>query len=76
MKIVPGFALSAAFSFLLLPALSAQDCCRDGEPAEWKLYNKGVRWYDSLEEAKKVAAREGKLIMLHQLVGDMDKEGC
>jgi hypothetical protein len=76
MKILTGVALSIAISFLLVPELAAQNCCDNGTPKKWKNYNKGVRWYDSLEEAKRVAAREGKLIMLHQLVGDMDKAGC
>ena len=76
MNVLTRLCLSIAVSFLFLPDLSAQTCCKEGVPSKWKLYNKGVRWYDSLEEAKKVAAREGKLIMLHQLVGDMDKEGC
>ena len=42
----------------------------------WKDYNKGIRWERSLEAAKIRAAREGKPVLFHQLVGDMDKEGC
>ena len=37
---------------------------------------KGVTWENSLEEAKRRAAREGKAVLLFQLVGDLDKEGC
>jgi hypothetical protein len=35
-----------------------------------------IRWQSSLDEALRHAAREGKPVLLHQLVGDMDKEGC
>jgi len=38
--------------------------------------NKGVKWEKSLDEAKKRAAKEGKPIMLYQLVGNLEKEGC
>jgi len=36
----------------------------------------GVKWESSFEGAKRRAAREGKPILLYQLVGDLDKEGC
>jgi hypothetical protein len=42
----------------------------------WKNYDKGIRWEKSLDDAKARAAREGKPILFHQLVGDLDKEGC
>ena len=42
----------------------------------WKEYDKGIRWEKSLDAAKLRAAKEGKPILFHQLVGDMDKEGC
>ena len=42
----------------------------------WKSYNKGITWEDSLEAAVARASREGKPILLHQLVGDMSLEGC
>jgi len=42
----------------------------------WKDYDKGIRWEKSLDAAKLRAAREGKPILFHQLVGDLDKEGC
>jgi len=35
-----------------------------------------VKWEASLDEARKRAARENKPILLYQLVGDLDKEGC
>jgi len=35
-----------------------------------------VTWEKSIEEAKRRAARESKPILLYQLVGDLDKEGC
>ena len=43
---------------------------------EWKDYNRGIRWEKSLDAAKIRAAKEGKPILFHQLVGDLDKEGC
>jgi hypothetical protein len=43
---------------------------------EWKEYGKGIRWEQSLDAAKLRAAREGKPILFHQLVGDLDKDGC
>lgn len=43
---------------------------------EWKGYNRGIRWEKSLDAAKTRAAKEGKPILFHQLVGDLDKEGC
>jgi hypothetical protein len=42
----------------------------------WKDYDQGIRWEKSLDAAKLRAAREGKPILFHQLVGDLDKEGC
>jgi hypothetical protein len=42
----------------------------------WKGYNEGIRWEKSLDAAKLRAAKEGKPILFHQLVGDLDKEGC
>ena len=38
--------------------------------------DRGIRWEKSLDAAKLRAAREGKPILFHQLVGDLDKEGC
>ena len=53
-------------------------CCDKGSPRPWKNYNKiGVTWTQPMEAAAKQAARKtGKLLMVFQLVGDMDKEGC
>jgi len=59
----------AAFG-ILLAATSAR-----AEEA-WKGYNQGIRWEKSLDAAKQRAAKEGKPILFHQLVGDLDKEGC
>ncbi len=61
---------AVAFAILLAVAGVAQA----QEP--WKDYNRGIQWEKSLDEAKARAAREGKPILFHQLVGDMDKEGC
>jgi len=43
---------------------------------DWRGYNKGVRWEKSLAAAQERAAREGKPILLYQLVGDLNREGC
>lgn len=59
-----------AFGLLIAAAGTA------GAQETWKGYNQGIRWEKSLEDAKVRAAREGKPILFHQLVGDMDKEGC
>ena len=42
----------------------------------WKEINKGVRWEKSLDAARRRASHEGKPVLLFQLVGDLDKEGC
>jgi hypothetical protein len=42
----------------------------------WKGYNRGVRWETSLDAARARAAKEGKPILLYQLVGNLAKEGC
>jgi len=62
--------LMAALGILILAATTVR--------AEelWKDYGKGIRWEKSIEAAKVRAAKEGKPILLHQLVGDLDKEGC
>lgn len=59
-----------AFAILLAAAGVAQA----QEP--WKDYNRGIKWEKSLDEARARATSEGKPILFHQLVGDMDKEGC
>ena len=75
-----GVILSAA-----APAAWAQEspceiqshCCKGGKDAKpWAGMKGGVTWETSLDEARKRAAREGKPILLYQLVGDLDKEGC
>jgi hypothetical protein len=63
----------AAFLFGVATARAQQQAPK---PAAWKPYNKGVKWEASLDDAKARAAKEGKPILLYQLVGDLDKEGC
>jgi len=46
------------------------------EKKSWEGYDKGITWEKSLDAAKARAAKEHKPILLHQLVGDLDKEGC
>ena len=38
--------------------------------------SEAIRWEPSLDAARARAAREGKPVLFHQLVGDLDKEGC
>ena len=76
MRTAMNVSLSVAVSLFLASELSAQDCCREGVPAKWRGYQGGVRWYDSLEEAKAQARKKKRLLLVHQLVGDMDKQGC
>ena len=61
-------------SIVALGALLTSTAAWAGE--EWKDYDRGIRWEKSLDAAKLRAAREGKPILFHQLVGDLDKDGC
>lgn len=72
-------------NFILLSALLIQEepcepvthCCNDGRDAKpWALMNRGVHWEATPEAAMERAAREKKTVMLFQLVGDLDREGC
>jgi hypothetical protein len=63
---------AAAFLGLAAPAWAQAGVKQTG----WKGYNRGVRWEKSLDDAKARAAKEAKPILLYQLVGDLDKEGC
>jgi hypothetical protein len=60
----------AALALLLVVAAKA------AADDAWKGYNQGIRWETSLDAARARAAKEGKPILFHQLVGDLDKEGC
>lgn len=71
-----AIAVLAAIGLGAGVAQAAQQCCSNGTPLPWKGYNKGVVWKTSLESAKREAAAQGKGILLYQLVGDLDKEGC
>jgi hypothetical protein len=55
------------------PAWAQQSTVR---PTDWRGYQRGVRWEKSLEAAQERALREGKPILLYQLVGDLNREGC
>ncbi len=46
------------------------------EKKDWDGYNKGITWEKSLDDAKQKAAESKKPILVHQLVGDLDKVGC
>ena len=64
--------MKSMVAFALLLAVAATAAADDS----WKGYNQGIRWERSLDAAKARAAKEGKPILFHQLVGDLDKEGC
>ncbi len=52
-------------------------CCDNKVPRPWPQYNKtGVLWTQPMETAMQKARDSRKLLMVFQLVGDMDKEGC
>ena len=76
-------------SFLVLAAARADEPrpkteCRckhrevgdSGSKKDWALYQKGVRFHTSLDEARAMAKEEEKLVFYFHLVGDLDKEGC
>jgi hypothetical protein len=63
--------LIAAYCLAAGAAAEAQSA-----PASWKGFQRGVRWEKSLDDAKARAAREGKPVLLYQLVGNLAKEGC
>ena len=81
------FALAGALATTLYfaPPVEAQSCgselqsscCNYGKDAKpWKGYQKGIQWEKSLDAAMQRAKKEGKPILIHQLVGDLDKMGC
>ena len=61
---------------LIVLTLSVLTGTTEGAQEAWKGYNQGIAWEASLESAKARATREGKPLLLHQLVGDMNREGC
>ena len=50
-------------------------CCSEGKATGWPLYNQGVKWADSLADAQAAAREQRRPILLHVLVGDMNREG-
>ena len=84
MKIL-ALAVAVATTFHFASPVEAQSCdmeiqsscCNYGKNAKpWKGYQKGVQWEKSLDAAMQRAKKEGKPILVHQLVGDMSKDGC
>ncbi|HXX94441.1 MAG TPA: hypothetical protein VEN81_12465 [Planctomycetota bacterium] len=67
--------ISMAGAALLMAAASGWSQ-QQVKPVDWKGYTRGVKWEKSLDEAKTRAVREKKPILLYQLVGDLNKEGC
>jgi len=54
----------------------ARQCCDNGKPKPWDGYNQAVTWTQSIDDAFAKAKKEGKVVMVFHLVGDLDKEGC
>ncbi len=63
-------------ALLLIVALAAPLQAKPPKPRPWEGYNQGVKWEASLDDAMKRAAKENKPVLLYQLVGDLNKEGC
>lgn len=63
-------------TILAFLALAAPLQAKPPKPVPWQGYNQGVKWEASLDEAMKRAAKENKPVLLYQLVGDLNKEGC
>lgn len=49
---------------------------QSGSKVDYPLGARGIRWHRSIEEAKAIAAYEGKLVFYFHVAGDLDKEGC
>lgn len=58
----------------LVPLLAAAALASDARP--WPLYQKGVRWVRSLDDARALAREKSKLVFQYRLVGDMDAAEC
>ncbi len=73
-----------ALAFLATPALGQDEghSRNRKDPGQayrpWKNYNKPgtVQWVEGLDEAAAKAAKEGKLLLVVNLVGEMKFEGC
>ncbi len=66
--------MRTALACLLVASAAYAQGSQECKP--WPLYNKGVRWEKSLDDALARAAKDGKPVLFHQLAGDLDKEGC
>ncbi|HEU4339458.1 MAG TPA: hypothetical protein VFS19_05275 [Planctomycetota bacterium] len=75
--------LAACAALLLIAADPGESwkyrkCCDKNVPRAWASYNRvgTVFWTQPYEAAVAKAREKRKLLMVFQLVGDMDKEGC
>ena len=84
-KFIPTLALalmavSASGSVDLIQSLCAckpREVGESGSRKDWPGYRSGgIRWHYSIEEAKKIASFERKLVFWYHVAGDLDKEGC
>ncbi len=66
-------AISKKTDVKLAPEKNA--CCKGGVAAAWPGYNKGILWRQD-DKAWADARTAKKLVMVFELVGDLDKEGC
>ena len=60
----------AAAARIALPATARAD------GKAWEGYQKGVQWADTLEKGKERATREGKLMVVWSMPGDMSRTPC
>jgi hypothetical protein len=60
----------------LVPLLAAAALGKDVARRDWPLYQKGVRWVRSLDDARALAREQKKLVFQYRLVGDMDAAEC
>ncbi|MBI3270765.1 MAG: hypothetical protein HYZ53_17310 [Planctomycetes bacterium] len=42
----------------------------------WPDYNRYVQWYESVPEARQAALRQGRMLFVMQLVGNLRDDGC
>lgn len=63
-------------TLLALAVLALPQAAKDAPVPDWKGYTTGVRWEPSVEAALRRAAELRRPVLLYQLVGDLNKEGC
>lgn len=69
-------SILAGLCVLAAAGVASAQQAKPPKPLPWSGYNRGVRWEPSAEAALKRAALEKKPVLLYQLVGDLNREGC